>query len=232
MISTWMAGGLLALGLGTGTTSSPSPPRFSRAEVAGCQLGCDAMRDDQLRATCKLRCFEDPKTAVAPSSTGASTGATTGATTPTPNAQAQPQPQPTAQTPTPSPSPPKDGKLHEQTRQSGGRSPSEVAHCQHQCDANLSLSDTDRATCRLGCESKGAEVTSWSVSGSPAQVRCAKKCHCESSCRDDLRRCKRSCNTMSNANAAASCSLQCDNELSPCERSCQPSAPTPDCSCG
>src|SRR5690606_30022863 len=136
--STWLLGGLLGLGL--------APGGSSRAEIAGCQLGCDGLRDDQLRATCKLRCFKDPDTAAAPVSKPAPTPAPTpsaaGAST-APKAEpgkAQPAKTEPAKTEPAKTEPAKTEPTKAQPSSQAGRSPSEVAHCQHQCDANLSLS--------------------------------------------------------------------------------------------
>lgn len=219
------------------------PNQFSRAAVAMCQLGCDEMSNDAIRATCKLECFKDPTTA-APTRGKAQPASATGPSS-QPKATQPKATQPTSSGSsaaasssanpsqgTPSRASQSGNRATVTTETHGGVPAKDAAQCRNACDAKTYLSETDRATCRLGCDTKGPSVSTWTVTGTPAEVRCAKKCHCEQSCGDEVQSCQRSCNTMANANDRASCSLQCKNKLSPCQKACKPEAPTPGCTCG
>jgi hypothetical protein len=208
------------------TTPGPSvaPATPAPNAYASCRAECANGPADNI-ATCQLNCESARKHEANKAAAGTQTG---GTATSRPVSSAPAAAPTTTTTTTPRTS---AGQVQVTTTSSSSnsRTPAQIASCKQSCDNKPGISDTDRATCKLGCESSGAKSSSFTVTGTPAQIRCYKACACQSDCAKTQARCERSCDTMGDSGARASCKLQCESSASSCPKRCP--AKAADCQC-
>jgi hypothetical protein len=186
---------------GTYTTTLVESSR-SPAEIASCQLGCDqAGLSTTDRATCKLNCAAQTRVVHVVTAT----------------AGAAPGPAPAAPAAPPAPA----TIVHRPTGDAAA-----AAACERDCNTRGDLSETDRATCRLGCTRHTTVVVEqWTQApapgpaGAPAPA-CAQGCACVSGCASHHADCGAGCSAKKGSDAST-CRLQCEAVRDSCRNACR-----------
>lgn len=229
----------------------------SPGEIAACQLGCDqAGLPATDRASCKLNCAAQTRIVhVVPSQPQPGAGTTTPAPNATPAPAPAPSAaslqacydscapgagatcrlncesahrrrSAAANSPTgaarPGPPPNSSSYVH---RPSGD--PGAAAACEQECSTRAGLTETDRATCKLGCtRHSNVVVEQWTTTAPKPQAECTNACACASRCGGHQTTCVQSCAGKKGGDAAT-CKLQCEATFNSCSNACQATG----CSC-